>query len=568
MEGETQNQAQKGISEEFLQTVFLQAGDGIFLVEDLKIVAANPRGCELFGFSQEEIIGLPVMDYIPPDEMSHVIAVLEKLPIIKYVVAETAFYRKDGSRMDVEINGRLLSDGRIVGIMRAITERKLAEKALQEAQKTIMETERSMASFEERERVARELHDSIGQTFGYTSMQVEAIRELLGKGEYESALGLLARLSEVAQEAHRDLRSYIQALKSSSPVIHQEFFDVLKRYCEYYERSHMFKIELHLPENLPDVLASAQVETHLIYIIREAISNAQRYSGEKGASVVIGVDDEFVQAEIRDQGVGFYANYSGPERRVGSRFGLRIMHGRAQEVGGTVAIESAPRQGTRITARLPRRLSNGEALAARILIVDDHPLFIDGLKNMLAAHGVHVIGAAQDGMEGRELARLLKPDLILMDIHMPHMNGLEATRLIKQEMPQVKVVMLTTSLAEADVLEALHAGASGYLPKGMSADEFMARLGEITRGEAEFSAGTASQLLELFAQRKAELTELTERQAEILHLVVQGLTYREIGDRLYLTERTVKYHMGEILSRLHLKCRQDAEEYAKRRGMT
>ena len=101
----------------------------------------------------------------------------------------------------------------------------------------------------------------------------------------------------------------------------------------------------------------------------------------------------------------------------------------------------------------------------------------------------------------------------------------------------------------------------------LGADEFMLRLEEITRGEAEFSAEVANQLLEMFIKKSTDMAELPERQVEILRLVSQGLTYRAIGDRLYLTERTVKYHMGEILSRLHLKGRQEAEEYARRRGL-
>jgi two-component system NarL family response regulator len=181
--------------------------------------------------------------------------------------------------------------------------------------------------------------------------------------------------------------------------------------------------------------------------------------------------------------------------------------------------------------------------------------------------GVHVIGTARDGMEAREMARALQPDIILMDINMPRMNGLEATRLIRLEMPHVKVVMLTTSMEKQDVLEALKVGASGYFSKGMGADEFMLRLEEITRGEAEFSAEVANQLLEMFIKKSTAMAELPERQVEILRLVSQGLTYRAIGDRLYLTERTVKYHMGEILSRLHLKGRQEAEEYVRRRGL-
>lgn len=557
----------QGLSDEFLQTIFLQAGDGIFLVEENRIIAANPRGCEMFGYTHEEIIGLPLMEQIPADEIEHITAKLGLLAVMKFVMSESSFYRKDGSRMEVEISGRLLSNGHILGIMRDITERKQAEKALHDIQRKLMESEREMASLNERERLARELHDSIGQTFGYISMQSEAIREFINKGDVKGALPLLTRLSEVAQESHHDLRNYIQGLKSHTSFIHQEFFVALERYCQHYEQSYLFRIELNLPRQLPEVLADVQVETHLIYIIREAVGNARRYSGEKQASVSIDVEEKFVQAVIEDHGVGFNSQYSGPERRKGTHFGLRIMRERAEEVGGTVIVESAPGQGTRVIVRLPRKLSNGESLTARILIVDDHPLFIDGLRNMLGARGAHVVGAARNGLEAREMARTLKPDLILMDINMPHMDGLEATRLIKTEMPQVKIAMLTTSMAEEDVFKALRVGASGYLPKGMSGDEFMARLAEITRGEAEFSAEMANQLLEMFAQKSSQMAELTERQAEILRLVAHGLTYREIGDRLYLTERTVKYHMGEILSRLHLKGRQEAEEYAKRRGL-
>lgn len=561
-------QLHPNLSNEFLQTVFLQAGDGIFLVENNKIIAANPRGCEMFGYSHDEIIGLPLMEQIPADEIEHITKKLALLVVTKFVVSESAFYRKDGSRMEVEISGRLLSDGHILGLMRDITERKQAEKALREAQRRLVENEREMALSNERERLARELHDSIGQTFGYISMQSEAIRGSIIRGDLDSALPLLARLSEVAQESHHDLRAHIQGLKSHSPIIHQEFFAALERYCEHYEQSYLFEIELNLPKHPPEVLASAQVETHLIYIIREAVGNARRYSGEKRASVLIEVEEEFVQATIEDHGMGFDNHYSGPERRKGTHFGLRIMRERAEEVGGAVTVESEPGRGTRVLVRLPRKLSSGEALTARILIVDDHPLFIDGLRNMLGARGVRVIGAAKNGLEALELARTLKPDLVLMDIHMPLMDGLEATRLIKAELPQIRIAMLTTSTTAEDVFEALRVGASGYLPKGMSADEFMARLGEISRGEAEFSPEMARQLLETFAQKPPPAAELTERQSEILQLVAHGLTYREIGERLYLTERTVKYHMGEILSRLHLKGRQEAEEYARRRGMT
>lgn len=567
MESKNQTFTQDNFSEELLQTVYLQAGDGIFLVDDQKIIAANPYGCDMFGYSSDEIIGLPLMEQVPEDEITHITEKLALLAITKFVISETSFYRKDGSRMEVEISGKILSNGQILGIMRDISERKAAEKVLLEAQNKIVENERLMASFRERERLAREIHDSIGQTLGYINMQVEAIRDLNNKGEKERLKSMLARLSEAAQESHRDIRTYIQGLKNSIPDIHQEFFVALARYCNHYEQTYMFKVELNLPRNPPDLLASVQVETHLIYIIREALGNARRYSGENQASVVIEVENEFVQAVIEDHGVGFNEKLNQSNSSKSSHFGLKIMRERAGEVGGTVKVESAPAKGTRVIARLPRKLSSGEALAARVMIADDHPLFMDGLRNMLAVRGVHVIGTARDGMEAREMARALQPDIILMDINMPRMNGLEATRLIRLEMPHVKVVMLTTSMEKQDVLEALKVGASGYFSKGMGADEFMLRLEEITRGEAEFSAEVANQLLEMFIKKSTDMAELPERQVEILRLVSQGLTYRAIGDRLYLTERTVKYHMGEILSRLHLKGRQEAKEYARRRGL-
>lgn len=154
---------------------------------------------------------------------------------------------------------------------------------------------------------------------------------------------------------------------------------------------------------------------------------------------------------------------------------------------------------------------------------------------------------------------------------MPGMNGLEATRLIKAELPEIKIVILTTSIEEEHLFEALRAGASGYLLKGMSADVFMSSLAEISRDEAELSAEMAHKILSEFSSKETTsetpMVELTERQQEVLRLLVQGLMYKEIGEQLFLTERTVKYHMGEILARLHLKSRREAMEYAKRKGL-
>jgi DNA-binding NarL/FixJ family response regulator/signal transduction histidine kinase len=447
------------------------------------------------------------------------------------------------------------------------------------AQDQLIQQQRAVTVFEERERLARELHDGIGQTLGYINMQADTARELINKGKQESASQMLARLAEAAQEAHGDMRGYIKSLKSEVPAVREDFFSALERYCQHLRQAYLFNVTLTFPSTLPVPLASAKVETHLTYIIREALSNTRRYSGQNQAVVAMEVDDQTVQAVIEDEGVGMAEQYIGPERRTRERFGLRIMRERVNEVGGALTIESEPGKGTRITVRLPRDLSAGTLSQLRVVIVDDHPLFTDGLRNMLAARGAQVIGMARDGLEAQAVIHALKPDLILMDVNMPRMNGLDATRLIKVKMPEAKIVMLTTSASEADLFEALRAGASGYLLKGMSGDAFFSTLAGVARGEAEFSAEMAQKILAEFPptdgtrQQKAASEPPTEsdvlngRQMEILRLVANGLIYKEIGERLFLAESTVKYHMGEILARLQLKSRQEAEEYAKRRGL-
>jgi DNA-binding NarL/FixJ family response regulator len=252
---------------------------------------------------------------------------------------------------------------------------------------------------------------------------------------------------------------------------------------------------------------------------------------------------------------------------------MGIMRSRAEEVGGSLVIDTSPTTGTRIIVRLPRKLAEETLTHLRILLADDHPLFIEGVRNMLTLRGAQVVGIAKDGIEAQEMARSLKPDMLLMDINMPRMNGLEATRGIKAENPYLKIIMLTTSMDEENLFAALSAGAAGYLLKGMSADEFMTLLGEVALGEAIFSSDMAAKMLEVFARPELQasptrprdqLEVLNERQRDVLSLVAQGLTYKQVGAHLFLTERTVKFHMGEILKRLQLKGRRELMDFARR----
>lgn len=227
----------------------------------------------------------------------------------------------------------------------------------------------------------------------------------------------------------------------------------------------------------------------------------------------------------------------------------------------------------------------------RILLADDHGLFVEGLANLLQAGGYEVVGAAYDGLEALQMARALHPDLILMDVRMPDCNGLEATRLIKTELPEIQIVMLTTSAEDDDLFEAIKSGASGYLLKNLKPNVLFKYLAGLARGEAPLSRELCARLLDEFAQQSAAIeeqrraleedqptqpdyrvkherrSELTSRQCEILEMVATGLSYKEVGAALHVSENTVKYHMGEILQRLHVKNREQVVAYALRHGL-
>ncbi len=212
----------------------------------------------------------------------------------------------------------------------------------------------------------------------------------------------------------------------------------------------------------------------------------------------------------------------------------------------------------------------------KVMLVDDHPLFLEGLQYLLTTHGIEVAGAAGDGNQALLKARMLKPDVILMDIAMPGGGGIEAIGPIKAEMPQVKIVMLTSFSDDENLFEAIKRGASGYLLKNLNADELVTMLRDLEQGEVPLSPGMAARLLkeftrekdtvkqELQAQPMKEKDKLTAQQTGILNLVADGKTYKEIAVALSLSERTIKYHMGKILERLQLENRAQAIAYAAR----
>jgi two-component system nitrate/nitrite response regulator NarL len=210
-----------------------------------------------------------------------------------------------------------------------------------------------------------------------------------------------------------------------------------------------------------------------------------------------------------------------------------------------------------------------------VLLVDDHVLFRKGVASLLSSReDVIVVGEAGNGCEALDKARETVPDVILMDVHMPECNGLDAVRAIKREMPRVKIIMLTVDENDEILFEAVKNGAQGYLLKKLDPQQLFDMLEAVARGEVALSPAMMAKVLNEFqkpvteAGKPGEVREhLTSREMDVLQLVVQGATNKEIANALSITENTVKKHLQSILSKLHLQNRIQAAVYAVQEGL-
>jgi DNA-binding NarL/FixJ family response regulator len=205
----------------------------------------------------------------------------------------------------------------------------------------------------------------------------------------------------------------------------------------------------------------------------------------------------------------------------------------------------------------------------RILIADDHALFRDSLRSLLEARGYDVVGEARNGREAVDLCRTLKPEVVLMDLAMPEMDGLAATRELATHQPDVKVVVLTASAEDEELFEAIKAGAQGYVLKNLESGPFFELLNGVERGEPALTPSLARKVLRELAHpsrgAKDDPDALTEREQEVLECLVKGVTSnRQLAHELGVSENTVKFHVRNILDKLHLNNRAQAVGYALR----
>ncbi|MFD1150133.1 response regulator [Saccharothrix hoggarensis] len=210
-------------------------------------------------------------------------------------------------------------------------------------------------------------------------------------------------------------------------------------------------------------------------------------------------------------------------------------------------------------------------MSVSVMVVDDHPLWRDGVARDLAERGFEVVATAGDAASAVRIARAVRPDVVLMDLNLGETTGVEATTVITGSLPGTRVLVLSASGEHSDVLEAVKAGASGYLVKSASAEELVEAVNRTAAGDAVFTAGLAGLVLGEYRRMAAtpdeDKPQLTERETEVLRLVAKGLTARQIANRLVISHRTVENHVQSTLRKLQLHNRVELARYAIEHGL-
>ena len=563
---------------------------GIIILDNLgRIVDLNPHAQQLIAAVPHAVIGRPLNEALTDwPQLTRPLTTGQEVMVKRPQATTSSHYFVQISTI-TESNGR--HSGEVL-VLFDITARKRAEQAQQRLTQELFTSSQKVAVLEERERIGRELHDNLGQLIGYISVQAQTAQELLQQAKADETQQVLQQLVTAAHEANRNVRQYILGVRTEESVSDQteelSLTTALAQFITQLQERHNFTVQTSLPDADLSSLLAPDVALQLLRILQEMLTNARKHAGVDEAQLFITLHEQEVQAIVADNGRGFDPAAI-PAADGHPHFGLNIMRERAESVGGRLEFRTKEGQGTQMIVRLPHVLAPVDAGEAdetavanlRILLADDHALYAEGLRNLLHTRGIEVVGSARNGREAQDLAAQLQPDLILMDVEMPVCDGLEATREIKAKHPGIKIVMLTVAADEDKLFDALRYGASGYLLKSLNSAQFFNLLSEIMRGETVLSPSLAARLLTAYAQadedepklhiadeeEAVDEVTLTRRQYQVLELITQGKTNREIAATLNISERTVKYHVGQVLERFQLQNRYELRDYAKNQGL-
>ena len=445
-----------------------------------------------------------------------------------------------------------------------------AEEAVARADRLEAEREQEAARIaqQERTRIARELHDIVSHSISVVTIQTQAVRRRLGPDHAREAEDLAA-VEATAREALAEMRRLFGVLRTdgeSASLAPQPGLSELGRLVEQTSTGDM---STTLRVEGDPVELSPGLDLAAYRIAQEGLTNALRHSGAHHATVTLRWSPTRLDVEVEDDGRGL-------RRRPCER---RARPGRHPRTGGAVRRHGAAR--ARAVRRHPagghppvegHRVSD----VTRIVVCDDQGMVRAGFKSLLEAEpDLEVVGEASNGQEAIDIVTLLQPDVTLMDIRMPVLDGLAATRHLVEAGVPTSVLVLTTFDLDEYVFEALRAGASGFLLKDAPAEELAAAIRVVAAGDSLLAPGVTRRVIDAFVRRAEpstrpvdrRLAQLTPRELEVLGLLARGLSNLDIGRRLFVSEGTTKTHVSNVLTKLGLRDRVQAVIFAYENGV-
>ena len=436
-----------------------------------------------------------------------------------------------------------------------------------------------LAVVDERERISQDLHDGIIQSIYAVGLSLEDVPELIEEDPDE----VVRRVERAIDSLHltiRDIRNFIFGLRPEL-LSGMTLMGGLAATVEEFRHNSMIDIELeaNAPIEEPDIDTTA----HLLGIVHESLANIARHSGASRVVIALSAADGGLELTVDRQRSRLRPGDRGDDRAPGARQHARTSRrhrcdddDRQRDDHRNDGARPPAGTGDDRPPRESRVMSEGGEAPAKtlsILVVDDHEVVRQGLSAMLDRRpGFQVVAEAGTVAEALDAARRFRPDLVVMDVRLPDGSGVEACRDIRAEMPETRVVMLTSYPDEEAVLAAIIAGASGYLLKQVRARDLVAGLEAVGRGESLLDPAVTGKVLERMRRIAAsdepdELAALTSQERKILALVAEGMTNKEIAAEVFLSDKTVKNYVSSILAKLNLERRAQAAAYvAKLKG--
>ncbi|GLV65951.1 histidine kinase [Bacillus mycoides] len=415
---------------------------------------------------------------------------------------------------------------------------------------------------EERNRLSHELHDTIGHTLTSLIVGVESLRTSVPDSQFERIDSLVG----IAQNSLDDIRKHLHQL-SHNPL-HHLLSESLRELTEEFMRSTGTTITFRVIGN--ETLVIQKINFCLYRCLQESLTNAVRHGKASSIAVQLHFDRKQLRLQIEDNGIGM--------KEIQFGFGLNGIKERLEYYHGTLSVYSEAEQGTFIICNIPLQTEPTHD-KIRLLIVDDQALITDSLEQFVDQHAdFTIVGKANNGREALEYCEQFPPDIVLMDIRMPGMDGLEALVEMKQSWPDIRIVLMTTFEDSLQAATALEHGAEGYVLKSIHPREMIEVLKLIYNGGTWINQSVATRVFEEMKRQREQLEKvssskenspygLTKREMEILGHLSNGLRYKSIASKLFLSEGTIRNYCSNLYSKLGVNNREEAIKMARTKNI-